>query len=95
MNSPIIEQKDPILLRIVYTVLFYCIFYLAELAVLVIAIVQTGFVLLSGTPQPDMQSFSAQLAVYLRQVVSYMTWATDNKPYPFVEWPRETIEQEQ
>lgn len=95
MNNPIIEQKDPILLRIVYTILFYCIFYLAELVVLVIAIIQTGFVLLSGAPQPDLKGFSVQLSVYLRQVVAYMTWATDNKPYPFVEWPRDVIEQKQ
>lgn len=95
MNSPLIEQKDPLLLRIVYTVLFYCIFYLAELAVAIIAILQTGFVALSGAPQADIKRFSIQLAVYLRQVVAYMTWSTDSKPYPFVEWPRDSIEQKQ
>lgn len=95
MNGPIIEQKDPLLLRIVYTVFFYCIFYLAELAVAIIAILQAVFVALSGAPQPDVKNFSLQLAAYLRQVVAYMTWATDNKPYPFVEWPRDASEQKE
>ncbi len=95
MNSPLIEQKDPLLLRIVYTVLFYCIFYLAEIAVAIIAIVQTVFVALSGAPQADIKRFSTQLAEYLKQVSAYMTWATDNKPYPFVEWPHDANEQKQ
>lgn len=95
MNNPLIEQKDPILLRIVYTILFYCIFYLAELAVVIIAIIQTCYVVLSGAPQADIKNFSMQLSTYLRQLVSYMTWATDKKPYPFVEWPRNASEQKQ
>lgn len=94
MNNPLIEQKDPLLLRIVYTVLFYCIFYLAEMAIAVIAIIQTIFVALSGAPQPDIRNFSAQLAIYLQQVVAYMTWASDKKPYPFVEWPRDASSQQ-
>lgn len=95
MNNHLIEEKDPILLRIVYTVLFYCIFYIAELAVIVIVVAQTLFVAFSGSPQPDMKNFSLQLSTYLRQVVNYMTWATDRKPYPFVEWPRDTDAQKE
>lgn len=95
MNSPLIEQKDPLLLRIIYTVFFYCIFYLAEIAVGIIAVVQTVFVALSGDSQPDIKRFSVQLSEYLKQVVAYMTWGTDKKPYPFVEWPQDRVEQKQ
>ena len=68
MNNPLIF-KDPLLLHRLYGPCF-CIFYLAEMGIAVIAIIQTIFVALSGAPQPDIRNFSAQLAIYLQQVVA-------------------------
>lgn len=95
MSNPLIEEKDPVLLRVVYTVLFYFVYHLAELVLIAITVTQTLFVVFSGESQPDIKRFSAQFAEFLRQMAAYMTWATEQKPYPFIEWPREAIEQKE
>lgn len=87
-NDYLVEEKDPLVLRIAYTVFFYVVLRLLDLAVAAIAVIQGVFVLTGSKPQPDLARFAAALSRYVGQVAAYMTWTTDQKPYPFAEWPR-------
>lgn len=88
-DQDLVEEKDPVLLRIVYTVLLYIVLRLLDIAVAAIAVIQGCCVLAGGQPQADLARFAVSLSRYIGQVAAYMTWTTDVKPYPFSEWPRE------
>jgi hypothetical protein len=54
------------------------------------AVVALGFlwVLFTGEPNPQLKSTGASLAAYLSQVVRYLTFNSNEKPFPFdAEWP--------
>ena len=77
--------------------LFMCIFgLLASLASLVASVVVVlGFlmVLFTGEVNRELRELGQGLASYLFQVVRYLTFNTDDKPFPFGEpWPSEATE---
>lgn len=87
MSPNLIEEKDPLLLRLVYIVAYYIVLRFVDVVVAGIAIVQIVCVAVSGQKQEDLARFSGQLAEFIRQVIDYSTWRSDRKPYPFLEWP--------
>ncbi len=68
-------------------VFFYCIYGLIDFAVIFLAIVQSLYVLITGEPQQDLQRFGAALGQYLKDIVSYLSWNREQKPFPFEDWP--------
>jgi len=77
--------------------LFMCIYgLLASLASLVAAVVVVlGFlmVLFTGEVNRELRDLGQGLASYLFQIVRYLTFNTDDKPFPFGSaWPTEKTE---
>ncbi len=52
-----------------------------------VTLVQFVFVLLVGTPNARLISFGRSLGGYLRQIVSFLTFVTEDVPFPFSPWP--------
>lgn len=84
-----IDEADPLLLRLLYTLLFYVILALSRFVVLLVAVFQAIHTLVTGSPQTDLRRFGAALSQFLQQVVAYLTWSSDHKPFPFSDWPNE------
>jgi hypothetical protein len=74
-------------LRAVYMILFGVIFYVVEFVLLVVAVVQFLFKLFTGASLPRIDAFGASLAAFVRDLVAYLTFASDAKPFPFAAWP--------
>ena len=74
-------------LRLVYTLLFGLAWQVTELLLLAIALLQLGFLLFTGAPHPGLSGFGGSLSHYARQIGRYVSQLTDQKPWPFVEWP--------
>ncbi len=55
----------------------------------VVTFIQFVIMLASNTPNVRLVSFGRSLGNYLRQIVSFLTFATDDIPFPFSEWPSE------
>lgn len=77
--------------------LFMCIFgLLGSLASLVVSVVVVlGFlmVLFTGEVNRELRELGQGIASYLYQIVRYLTFNTDDKPFPFGEsWPSEATE---
>ena len=77
--------------------LFMCVFgLLAGLASLVASVVVVlGFlmVLFTGEVNQELRQLGQGLASYLFQIVRYLTFNTDDKPFPFGSaWPSEAAE---
>ena len=80
-------ENDPILLRLIYVILFYVILSLCRFVVAVVAGVQFLHVLFTEELQSDLLRFSQSLTRYIGQLAGYITWAENTKPFPFTDWP--------
>jgi hypothetical protein len=52
-----------------------------------VTFIQFLLVLLGGAPNIRLVSFGRSLGSYLRQIVNYLTFGTEEMPFPFSEWP--------
>ncbi len=75
------------LLRLLYILLFYVIYGLSEFLLALITIVQSVMNLLGNGPSRTLQEFGQSLAIYVSQIVSFLSYASEQKPYPFDDWP--------
>ncbi|SDS12609.1 protein of unknown function [Halopseudomonas xinjiangensis] len=74
-------------LRLLYTLLFGVAWQVTELLLLAIALLQLGFLLFTGAPHARLTAFGTSLSQYARQIGRYVSQATEQKPWPFLEWP--------
>ena len=88
------KDEDPILLRLLYAILFYFLYAWSRLVVAGIAVIQFLHVLLAQEPQPDLQKFSRSLNRFISQAIAYLTWSSHQKPFPFTDWPSDENQDE-
>ena len=86
-ESEIDEREKPGLSRALYTILYLIIVRLISMVLFVIAITQYIYSWLTGEPNEKILYFTEGLAEYSKQLVSYVGFNTDEKPWPVGEWP--------
>lgn len=75
-------------LRLLFMLLFFVIlFYVMKLVVTVIVVVQFLFRLVSGQTNDRLLAFSDSLSRYGHEVLEYVTYVSDRRPFPFSDWP--------
>jgi hypothetical protein len=75
--------------RLIYLILYGIIYRVAEIVLLAITIVQFLKSLLTGSPFTRLQSFGGALAEYNKQLVAFLSYQSDEKPFPVGPWPPE------
>ncbi len=73
--------------RVLYIILFLIIERFISMVLFVIAITQLIYVWLTGEPNDTLLDFNHSLAEYMKQVVAYLGFNTDIKPWPKGDWP--------
>ncbi|MDA0261551.1 MAG: DUF4389 domain-containing protein [Proteobacteria bacterium] len=73
--------------RLVYTLLFAIAFNVAEVVLWAIAVVQFLFKLFSGAPNSQLCGFGQSLGTYIYEIILFLTFRSENKPFPFASWP--------
>ena len=81
------ERERPGLSRALYTILYLIIVRLISMVLFVIAITQYIYSWLTGKPNEKILYFTESLAEYSKQLVSYVGFNTDEKPWPVGDWP--------
>jgi len=81
------ERRKAGLSRALYTILFLIIIRLISTVLFVIAITQFIYSWLTGEPNEKILYFTEGLAEYSKQLVSYVGFNTDEKPWPAGDWP--------
>ena len=81
-----VKDKDT-WLRFAYLVLFGCLFYGSVLATFLFSILQFLSKLFSGSVFAGLTEFCDNLAAYQAQVTRFLTFASDDKPFPFAPFP--------
>ncbi len=64
-------------------------FQLCGTILCIVTFIQFVIVLVSNAPNVRLVSFGRSPGSYLRQIVSFLTFATDEIPFPFSDWPAE------
>ncbi|MBO0334081.1 DUF4389 domain-containing protein [Sneathiella sp. CAU 1612] len=76
--------------RLIYLILYAIIFRVASIVLFAITIIQFLKALLTGSPFERVQSFGGALAEYNKQLVAFLSYQSDEKPFPVGPWPPET-----
>lgn len=73
--------------RGLYMLLFAVIYWVAETVLAAVAIIQFIFLLIAHGPNERLQEFGDDLSVYFYQIIQFLTFNTEEKPFPFKPWP--------
>jgi len=75
--------------RFMYMVAFVFVLQIGELVLMGIVLFQFVKYLLNGEPNQRLSRFSESLASYVYAVIRFLTFASDDKPFPFAPWPNQ------
>ncbi len=78
----------PTWMRLLYMILFIVAFNVAELIIAVILLVQFLFKLFTGNLLDQLVAFGDALSTYIADIVRFLTFRTEDMPYPFAKWPK-------
>jgi hypothetical protein len=71
-------------------VIMWVLFCLGVTVGIVVVVLQFFWVLINGEPKQELAAIGRQLGEYARDIAQYMTFATDERPFPFDrDWPSE------
>lgn len=81
--------RGSIWLRLVYMVVLGVAFYVAEFVTWVVVVIQFLTSLFTGRTNDRLTRLGRNLAQYLKQIMVFLTFAGEEKPFPFAPWPDE------
>lgn len=67
--------------------LFAVIYSVAEVVLSAVVVLQFIFLLLTRGPNERLLEFGDDLSVFIYQIIQYLTFNSDEKPFPFAPWP--------
>ncbi|WP_406827956.1 DUF4389 domain-containing protein [Microbulbifer sp. ARAS458-1] len=74
-------------LRLVYMVLFAVLLEIAGFVMLAVIIAQFLFAIFTGGANDNLRRLGDQISSYIYQTLQFLIYNTEEKPFPFSEWP--------
>ncbi len=97
-----VESKDPsegltedtssqtIWMRLFFMVVVVFLYSVSRFVVAAVIVIQFFCVLLTDEPNDNLKRFGRQLATFIFQIIRYLTFNTEQRPFPFdLEWPED------
>ena len=82
-------KAKSIWLRLFFMLVIALLYSVSRLVVGAVVMLQFFFVLFTGKTNNQLLSFGQALSTYTYQVISYLTFNTEERPFPFdTEWPK-------
>jgi len=78
-------------IRIAYMVALLVAAYIASIVVAVVVLAQALFTLFTGNANPNLRSFGSSMGIYVKQILDFLTYNTEEKPFPFAPFPEPQI----
>ena len=75
-------------LRLLYMLLFGIVIELALMVMFAIVFIQFLLKLFSAKVNAELQKLGDSLGAYFHQIVSFLTYRSEEMPYPFAPWPK-------
>ena len=76
------------IVRFLFVVLFAIIYSLVEIVLAALVILQFGFKLITCETNSKLGDFSKGVNQYIFQILQFVTFNKNEKPFPFSEWPK-------
>ena len=70
-----------------WMLLFVLVWQVAELLLGAVVVIQLVYRLIYGAPNGSLMAFGDSLSQYLAQIGRFGTFHSDEKPWPFADWP--------
>ncbi len=87
-EQPVLTTKEPnFWVRGLYMLLMALAFQVVSAILCIVAVTQFVFALLTDAPNARLTSFGSGLARYFQQLVEFLTFGTEELPFPFNDWP--------
>lgn len=74
-------------IRLAYMVLFALLVMAARLLVSIVVILQFALVLVFGRDNENLRNLGQGLGKWVYQAIMFLTFNSNDKPFPFDEWP--------
>lgn len=74
-------------LRFAFMVLFAIILGVVSYVMTALVIVQFIWALIAGEGNDKLREFGSSLSQYIYQMLRFLTYNTEDKPFPFADWP--------
>ena len=89
LDNIIDNLKQPsVWVRIILMFAIAVVLYPVFLVLLVLMIAQMLFVIITGESNANLRSLGVALSAYIFQIVQFMSYVTDVKPFPFSDFPK-------
>lgn len=75
-------------MRLVFMILFSVILYVAGIVMSILVVVQFLFALITGNANPNLRQLGDSLSQFIYAALRFLTYNTDDKPFPFADWPK-------
>lgn len=93
IENQVKAEREALAFRVLWMLLFALGWQVAEFTLLVVVIVQLVYRLIRGQLHSGLRQFGGSLAVFLGQAARYLTFATEEKPWPFASWPEAKLDE--
>lgn len=80
-------QKTETWMRGLYMLLFIFIYGFAKFLIVLVMLFQFFSTVLTGNTNTQLLKFSQNLAKYVYQIIIFLTYNTEQRPFPFSAWP--------
>ncbi len=87
-NTP--ASPHNIWVRGLYMLLMALVFHVSTTVMFVVAIIQFIVAVLNDAPNIRLKAFGSNLGLYVRQIALFLTFASEEIPFPFSDWPAGT-----
>lgn len=81
-----VKQQDS-WLRLIFILVYGIVLWATSIVLGLVVIFQFLTVLFTRQPQKNLLEFGGSLAEFVRQIVAYLTFNSEHKPFPFGDWP--------
>jgi len=80
-------KKRTIWVRGLFMVLMSFAYHLSGTLLFIVAILQFAMTVVTKTPNARLLSFGRNLGRYLQQIAHFLTFFSEEIPFPFSDWP--------
>lgn len=92
MNEELKEHvtNTGVWMRLLFMALFGIIYTVSRVVLLIVVVAQFLWLLITGSTNPRLLSFGGQLATFVYQILRYLTFNSETRPFPFADWPNDS-----
>jgi hypothetical protein len=82
-------------LRLLFMIIFAAVTYATIFLIWLIAAFQFLYHLITGKNNQPLLQFSSALSRYMADIMAYLCYNKEQKPFPFAEWPKSIADEEE